>query len=403
MTAGVVIVGASHAGFQVAASLRQAKYAGCVTLIGEEPGLPYHRPPLSKEFLAGAMAEDNLRLRPVSFYQKADVDLVAGVRATAIDRAGRVVSLADGRTLPYDHLVLATGARHRVLPVPGCHLAGVLSLRTRAESATLRAALAAAKDVVIVGAGFIGLEAACVAEKSAARVTILEMAPRPLARAVSAPISDALAHAHRGWGAVLRTGVSARAFHDEGGRVAAVETSAGDVIPADLVIVGIGVAPNVELAQQAGLATENGILVDEHLRTADPAISAIGDCAAFPSPFAGGVVRLESVQNAADQGRCVANRIAGRPEPYTAVPWFWSDQGPMKLQIVGLTADHDHAVLRGDPAGAFSVFCFRDERLLGIESINCPGDHMAGRKMLATPPALTPAQAADESFDLAAA
>jgi 3-phenylpropionate/trans-cinnamate dioxygenase ferredoxin reductase subunit len=289
------------------------------------------------------------------------------------------------------------------LPIPGCELDGVIALRTRDEAAALRAALAEARNVVIVGAGFIGLEAAVVAEKHGARVTILEMAPRPLARAVSGHISDAMAAAHRAWGADLRTGVSARGFRGEAGRVTAVETSAGEVLAADLVIVGIGVLPNVELARDAGLATENGILVDDHLRTADPAVSAIGDCAAFPSPFAGGVVRLESVQNATDQGRCVANRIAGRPEAYTAVPWFWSDQGPLKLQIVGLTTDHDHAVLRGDPAGAFSVFCFRGERLLGIESINRPADHMAGRKILGGPASLTPSQAADERFDLAAA
>jgi 3-phenylpropionate/trans-cinnamate dioxygenase ferredoxin reductase subunit len=217
-------------------------------------------------------------------------------------------------------------------------------------------------------------------------------------------MSDALAARHRAAGADLRTGVSARAFAGEGGHVAAVVASDGARIATSLVLVGIGVVPNVELAAEAGLATEGGILVDETLRTADPAISAIGDCAAFPSRHAGGVVRLESLQNAQDQARCVAARLCGRPEPYDAVPWFWSDQGDQKLEIAGLTADHDRAVLRGDPqAGAFSVFCFRGERLLGAESLNRSGDHMAVRRILGAGAQLTVSQAQDEGFDLARA
>ena len=400
----VVIVGGGHAGFQAAASLRQGKFDGRVVLLAEEPGLPYHRPPLSKEFLTGAMAEDALRLRPAAFYEKARIELLAGARATTIDRAARNVTLQTGEKIDYDHLVIATGARHRVLRIEGAQLAGVLALRTREEAITLRALLPHARNIVIVGAGFIGLEFASVASASGARVTMLEVAPRPLARAVSVPISNALVAAHRAWGVRLHTGISARALHGEAGRVCAVETSEGETIPADLVLVGIGVQPNVELAADAGLATENGILVNEHLATADPAISAIGDCAAYPSVFSGGVVRLESVQNATDHGRTVANRLNGKPSPYTSVPWFWSDQGTLKLQIVGLTTDHDEAVLRGDQAGnLFSVFCFRDGRLLGIESINRPAEHMAGRKLLAGTCTLTPAQAADEEFDLNAA
>jgi 3-phenylpropionate/trans-cinnamate dioxygenase ferredoxin reductase subunit len=397
----VVIVGTGHAGFQVSASLRQGKFLGRIVLIGEEAGLPYHRPPLSKEFLTGAMAEDSIRLRPAAFYDKAMIERVEGVRVTGIDRVSRHITTESGVGYAYEHLVLATGARHRALSVPGATLDGVLSLRTRVEAVALKSRLAAAKDIVIVGGGFIGLEFSAVATKAGARVTILEAAPRPLARAVSAAISDALASAHRRWGAHLRTGVSAAAFRGAGGHVTCVETNTGETVAADLVLVGIGARPNTELADAAGLPTENGILVDEHLRTADPAISAIGDCAAYPSIFAGGVTRLESVQNATDQGRAVAARLLGAPAPYAAVPWFWSDQGPLKLQIVGLATDHDRAVTRGDPSGeSFSVLCFRDERLIGIESINRPADHMAGRKLLAAGNTITPAEAADEGFPL---
>ena len=399
----VVIVGTGQGGLQAAASLREAGFAGPVTLIGDEPDLPYQRPPLSKAYLLGKMAEEGLRLRSEAFYAKNGIDLLAGERVAAIDRATRRVRLNSGPEIGFDHLVLATGARNRPLPVPGADLDGVLYLRTLAEARDLKARIAAVRQVVVVGAGFIGLEFAAVARQLGKEVHVVEATQRPMGRAVSAQMSWFFTERHMGWGARLLLGAGVARLLGEGGRVVAVEATDGQRLPADLVVVGIGVLPNADLAAGAGLPVQDGIVVDRQLRTADPAISAIGDCARYPSRFADGPVRLESVQNAADQGRCVAARIAGRPAAYDAVPWFWSDQGDLKLQIVGLTAGHDATALRGDPAsGRFSVFCFRGERLVGIELVNRPADHMAGRRLLAGEPGLTPAQAADEAFDLKA-
>ena len=402
----VVIVGAGQGGLQVAASLREGGFDGAIVLVGDEPGLPYQRPPLSKGYLTGEVGADRLLLRREAFYVDRRIDLLAGERAVAIDRPGRRVRLASGGALAYDHLVLATGARDRPLPVPGAELDGVLRLRTRAEAELLRQRLAGGvRDAVVVGAGFIGLEFASVAAKLGARVHVIEMTRRPMARAVSPDVSAFFHAAHAGAGAGILFGATVARLVGADGRVAGVETGDGLRIPADLVVVGIGVVPNTELAAGAGLAVDDGIVVDEHLLTADPAISAVGDCAAYPSRFAAGRVRLESVQNAVDQARCVAARLAGRPPaPYAAVPWFWSDQGKLRLQIVGLTAGHDVAVVRGDvEGGAFSVFCFRGRRLVGIESVNRPADHMAGRRLLAGGwPDLAPEQLADAGFDLQA-
>ncbi len=367
----VVIVGAGHAGVQLAAALAQAGHG--IVLVGEETALPYHRPPLSKGYMLGEVDDAALALRPAAFYDT--IERHAGVRAVAIDRPAQRLILADGTALAYDHLVLATGLRNR-------RLAGALSLRDIADAAALRARLAAARDVVVIGAGFIGLEFAAVAKTPERRVTVIEAAPRILGRSVSAPVADCIAAWHRARGTVLQcaTGPSEAHFR------------------ADLVLAGIGADPDVALAKEAGLAIDNGIAVDAWLATSDPAISAIGDCASFPT--ASGRVRLESVQNATDQARCLAARLAGRPAPYDAVPWFWSDQGDIKLQIAGLGQGADHLVLRGDPASArFSVFRFRDGRLAAVESINRPADHMAARKLLGR---LTPEQAADENVNLKA-
>jgi 3-phenylpropionate/trans-cinnamate dioxygenase ferredoxin reductase subunit len=397
----VAIVGAGQAGFQVAASLHQEGFAGKVVLIGDEPVLPYQRPPLSKSYLAGQSGLDELWLRPPEFYAKQQIDLVRGDAVTAIDREGRLLRLASGRKIAWDHLVLATGARNRMLAAPGVELEGVLALRSLAETDVLRRRLEEAREVVVAGAGFIGLEFASVAIARGANVHIIEITHHPMGRVVSAQTSEFFTTAHRRWGADVLLGTGVARILGAGGEVIGVETTDGRQLPADLVLICIGVIPNAELARDAGLAVDNGIIIDEYLATADRAIFAIGDCANFPTPYATGRVRLESVQNAVDQGRCVAAHIAGKREPYRKVPWFWTDQGDLKLQIAGITAGHDQAIIRGDPAGGqFSVFCFRGERLIGVESVNRPADHAVARRLLAADPMLSPAQAADESYDL---
>lgn len=399
----VAIVGNGQAGFQAASSLRQEGFAGRIVLFGDEPFLPYQRPPLSKSYLAGDSGLAELWLRPEAYYEKQDIDLFIGESVAAIDRRAGALRSARDSEFAFDHLILATGARFRPLVVPGAELDGVLPLRTLADADALRERLARAREVVVVGAGFIGLEFAAVAIAAGAAVHIVEVTHHPMGRVVSAPTSRFFTAAHEGWGAAISLGTGVARILGASGRVAAVETTDGRHLPADLVLVCIGVVPNAELAGAAGLATDNGVAVDEYLATDDPAISAIGDCASFPTPFALGRVRLESVQNAADQARSVAARLAGKPAPYQKVPWFWSDQGDLKLQIAGITAGHDACVLRGDPESRrFSVFCFREGRLLGVESINRPADHIAARRLLAGAPALSPDQAADADYDLKA-
>jgi 3-phenylpropionate/trans-cinnamate dioxygenase ferredoxin reductase subunit len=399
----VAIVGAGQAGFQAAASLRDAGFAGRVVLIGDEPVLPYQRPPLSKSYLAGQTGVDDLWLRPAEFYAKQQIDLVYGDPVTAIDRGQRRLHLASGIELSWDHLVFATGAGCRPLAVPGAELGGVLALRTLADADELQQRLNEAREVVVVGAGFIGLEFAAVALASGVMVHIVEVTRQPMGRVVSEPVSRFFTKVHIDWGAEVALGTGIIRILGAGGRVNGVETTDGRRLPADLVLICIGVIPNAELARGAGLAVDDGIVVHEYLMTSDPAISAIGDCANFPTPFAPVRVRLESVQNAVDQGRCVADRLAGRPVPYQKVPWFWSDQGDLKLQIAGITTGHDTSILRGDPAARnFSVFCFRGERLIGVESVNRTADHVVARRLLAGDPELSPQQAADESYDLRA-
>ncbi|MFM0133676.1 NAD(P)/FAD-dependent oxidoreductase [Paraburkholderia sediminicola] len=398
----VVIVGAGQAGFQAATSLRQAGFDGRIRLIGDEPCIPYERPPLSKSYLAGETGLDALWLRPETFYEKERIELERGETATAIDRQTRHVELASGRKVAYDRLVLATGARFRPLSVPSAELDGVLPLRTLADADALRPRLAEAHEVVVIGAGFIGLEFAAVARQAGVGVHIVEVTQRPMGRVVSEETSRFYTRAHRDWGSevLLGTGV-VRILGD--GRVSGVETSDGRRLPADLVLIGIGVLPNTEIAAAAGLAIDNGIVVDQNLATADPTIFAVGDCANFPSRFAAGRCRLESVQNAVDQGHAVAAAIVGKSIPYDKVPWFWTDQADLKLQIAGNTVGGDRAVLRGDPESrSFSVFCFRDGTLTGVESINRSTDHVIARRLLLADRRLSPEQAADPDFDLRA-
>jgi 3-phenylpropionate/trans-cinnamate dioxygenase ferredoxin reductase subunit len=400
----VVVVGAGQAGYQVAASLREKGFAGRIRLIGDEPGLPYQRPPLSKAYLLGKSDRTALDLRSEAFYRQFSIELAAERRAVRIDRDRKRLLTAHGEALSYDHLVLATGSRNRTLPIPGADLDGVMQLRSAQDSDALRHRLPNLKELVIVGAGFIGLEVAAVATALGVAVTVLEATSRPMSRTLSEPMSDFFRTAHEKSGVRFGFSEMVTAIQGSGGRATAVTTAKGDVFPADVVLVGVGVVANAELAEAAGLEVDNGIVVDENLLTRDPSISAIGDCAAYPQYFAGGARgRLESVQNAIDHGRCVADRLTGKPHPYRAVPWFWSDQGPLKLQIAGNPTPHDANVLRGEArSGAFSVFCFRDGQLAGVESVNKPADHMVARRLLGAAAKLTPAEAADTSFDLKA-
>jgi 3-phenylpropionate/trans-cinnamate dioxygenase ferredoxin reductase subunit len=401
MTQGAVaIVGSGHAGFQVAASLRQLGFGEPIYLINDEGHLPYQRPPLSKAYLKGTGGPDTLMFRPQKFYADQNIELISD-RAVTIDRASRKLKLASGAAFDYGHLVLATGARNRLLDIPNANLPDVRYLRILDDSEDLRKRIASSNHVVVIGAGFIGLEFAATARIKGLEVDVLELASRVMARAVTPEISEYFQARHAAAGVRIHLGVQATAIEASGDKVTGVSLSDGRHIPADLVVVGVGVLPNVELAAEAGLAVASGIIVNEHLLTADPNISAIGDCALFESPRFGGSLRLESVQNATDHARCVAARLTGDDKVYDGQPWFWSDQADDKLQIAGLTTGYDRVVLRGEPAQkAFSAFCYKAGKLVGIESVNRAGDHMFGRRLLPLDRSIGPEHAADPGFDL---
>ena len=397
----VVIVGAGHAGVQAAASLREEGFGGEIILLSAEKDPPYQRPPLSKAFLKAEMDIHGLPLRAEAHFRDQRIDLRLGVGATRIDRASREVELSDGGTIVYEHLILATGARQRRLDAPGIDLPGVFALRNIADATAIRERLTLKPKVVIVGAGFIGLEIAATALSLGAEATIVEIA-RPMGRAVSPIMSDFFLKEHRAFGARFRLGVGVAAIKGRE-RAETVILTDGEALSADMVVVGIGVAAEDALARAAGLECANGIVVDAFLQTSDPAISAIGDCADFPNAALGFRTRLESVQNAVDQGRSVAARLAGKPKPYQDLAWFWSDQGDLKLMIAGLAHGVERWVVRGDPATrAFSTFGFRDGKLAVVESVNRAGDHAAAKRIIGTTKTLTPEEAADPAFDLRA-
>ena len=378
----VVVVGAGHAGFHAALSLSGAGCAESVVLIGDEPALPYQRPPLSKDFLAGKCDADALSFRPAAFYEQHGISLQLGARVVSIDRRARTVHVAHGSPLAYDHLVLATGSTPRMLPVRGADLDGVVMLRTVADARSISARLDGATRAVVVGGGFIGLEFAAVARGLGVEVTIIETQARVLGRVASEAMSAFYEREHARWGVrVLTSTQVAEIVAGPAGRVAGVRIGTGATLPADVVLVGIGAVANDDLARDSGLAVDQGIVVDQYLKTSDPEISAIGDCARYP--VAGRGLRLESVQNAVDHARYLAARLAGGGSGYSATPWFWSDQRDLKLQIAGISAPCDETVVRGDPdERSFSVFCFRGGSLAGAESVNRPGDHVAVRKLL---------------------
>ena len=404
-TPSIVIVGAGQAGVQAAEALRAGGFEGPITLIGDEPYGPYHRPPLSKAWLAGEMDATQLVMRAPEMLARKQIDLRTDTRVTAIDRAARQVRLADGGTLPYTGLVLATGSTPRELPVPGADAAGVQALRSRDDASAIAERLAACQatqaPVVVIGGGFIGLEVAATARKKGLPVTVLEAAPRLLGRVLGPVLSDWYADLHRGHGVELRLDAQIAAIEaDAGGKVQGVRLADGTVLPAGLVVVGIGVIPNDALARAAGLDCHHGIIVDDCTRTADPAIVAAGDCTARRLAN-GNLLRLESVQNATEQGKSAAAALLGQDRPFTATPWFWSDQYDKKLQMAGLSTGADRWVVRGDmAAGGFSVCHFRGEHLLAVDSVNAVKDHLLARKLLDAGVSPTPAQAADTGFDL---
>ncbi|MFA6156783.1 NAD(P)/FAD-dependent oxidoreductase [Mesorhizobium sp.] len=382
MKNGVVIVGAGHAGVQAAASLREDGYDGPVILVSDENELPYHKPPLSKSFIKDVEARPQ-PLRGETFYTGSAIDFRPGIRIERIDAGRRLLDIAGGGEIAFDHLILATGSRPRVLPLPGFDLSGVVSLRSLTDARRIRELSARSDEVVILGGGFIGLEIAATLRAAGRAVTVVEAVDRLLGRAVAPVVASHVRQRLEATGVRILTGTSIARLEGENGHVAAAITSTGERLPARMVIVGIGAVPNVELAQDAGLAIANGIRVDHQMRSSVPEILAIGDAASYRHWFTGGDVRLESVQNATDQARLAARTISGHADAYSAVPWFWSDIGDMKLQMVGLTAGGDSHVVLGDlPDNKFSIYHFAGDRLLGIESVNRPGDHMLGRKML---------------------
>ncbi len=396
----LIIVGASYAGVGVAASAREAGFTGSIALVGDEAELPYQRPPLSKGFLLGK-AGAHLPLKAASFYEEATIALIAGQRVVALDRAGRRVLLDDGRALGFGQLALTTGARAAALRCSGADLDGVVSLRSLADAQALSERLAAARAIVIIGGGFIGLEVASAAVTLGKSVTVVEAGPRLIGHAVAPEISAYMQGVHERHGVAVRLATKVDRIEGEAGRVTAVICADGARLPCDLVLAAVGAVPNTELALAAGLVVEDGIAVDEFGRTSDPMIFAAGDCTSHPNVFAGRRLRLSSVQNAHDQGRAAGCAIAGRTEPYRAVPWFWSDQYDVKLQMVGLGVAGGPVVLRGSLAeGRFSLFRYDGERLVAIESVNRPADHMNGRRLIAAGLSPTPEQASDPAFDL---
>ncbi|MCD2131404.1 MULTISPECIES: NAD(P)/FAD-dependent oxidoreductase [Rhodococcus] len=382
----VVIIGSGQAGAQAAVSLREHGFTGSVTLIGDEAGLPYQRPPLSKSYLTIDSPDSALALRAASVYERMGITIDDTDPAIRIDRKAAKVLLRSGRRLDFTHVVIATGARVRRLPIEGDDLDGVVQLRTLQDARILRELLRSPRSVVVIGGGFIGTEVAAAAVKNGHGVTIIESTTRLMSRVVSPDVSNFVTSVHQQRGTVVRLNASASAIVGKEGKAIAVKLDNGETIPADVVVSGIGVLPNTELAADAGLAVHNGVLVNAHLRTTDPRISAIGDCAAFPCTHASGqILRLESVQNAVDQARHVAARIAARDESvYSTVPWFWTDQFGMKIQMVGIGADTDRIIRHGSIAeDSFSVLRFSgDGQLRCVESVNRSSDHISARKLL---------------------
>lgn len=379
----VVIVGAGHAGGNAAALLRQYGFSGRIVLVGEEPVPPYHRPPLSKAYLKGESDVERLWLKPRAFYDEQRIDLKLGASAQSLDRASRTLTLADGSQLHYDKLILATGSAPRALTVPGHDLAGVIALRTLADADVLRERVKPGEKLVVIGAGYIGLEAAAAARALGHEVTVLEAAPRVLGRVTGETVSTFYANEHRAQGVDLRLNAQIEALVGEHGKLTGVKLAGGEIVPATLALVGIGIVPNEALAKTAGIVCANGIQVDDDARTSDPDVFAIGDCAHRPLAHYGRAGRLESVHNAVEQAKLAAAAIAGKPRPACDAPWFWSDQYDLKLQTVGLLEGYDEAIVRGDPtARRFAVYYLKDRVLLAVDAVSSMPDFLCGKKLV---------------------
>ncbi|MGB0954669.1 MAG: NAD(P)/FAD-dependent oxidoreductase [Panacagrimonas sp.] len=399
-SSSVVIVGAGQAAGETASELRKLGYEGRIRIFGEEAQPPYKRPPLSKAYLAGAVQDEALFVMRGPQMEKFNIEFVGNARVSAIDRAAKTISLENGASESYDKLVLATGGRARLLPIENADAPNVFPLRTIADVQAIRPHCVEGKRLVIVGGGFIGLEVAAIALKLGLKVTVLEGLPRVLARVTVPQMSSFFERVHRQAGVDLRTGAQVSAF--EGNPVTAVTLADGSRIEADFIVLGIGLTANVELAQACGLDVDNGIVVDEFTRTSDPDIHAAGDCTNHPSEFLGKRVRLESVQNAMEQGRAVARNLMGRDAPYKTVPWFWSDQYDLKLQMVGVSGEHDDMVIRGNPEAerSFAVFYLKQGRLIAADAVSRPQEFMFAKKLVSQGSVVDPARLADESLSM---
>jgi 3-phenylpropionate/trans-cinnamate dioxygenase ferredoxin reductase component len=402
MTEHFVIVGGGQCAAQAVHSLRHQGFAGSITLIGDEPHVPYQRPPLSKKYLAGELPRERLHLRPASFYADKQVTLELGRRAETLDLAARTVELDDSRSIRYDRLLLATGSRVRRLAVPGMELAGVHYLRTIADVDALAPTAKQGAHAVIVGGGYIGLEVAAVLRQRGCLVTVLEAADRLLARVVCSEVSQFYHERHAAAGVTVRCGAQVRAFVGSE-RLTAVETANGERFECDLAIVGIGIVPNVELARAAGLPCADGIVVDRHARSAEPTVVAAGDCTDQPLDLYDRRVRLESVANAVHQGKIAAGAMLDALTAYSEVPWFWSDQYDLKLQIAGLSTGYDEVAVRGNPqSGSFAAYYLAAGRLIAVDAVNSPHDFMNGKKLVAARVRVSAAQLRDPQTNLAA-
>lgn len=400
--AGIVIIGAGQAASQAVVSLRAEGYEGRITLIGDEAEPPYQRPPLSKKFLAGEIGFDRVELKPAEFYAGANCALMLSTRVSAIDAKAKTVATSDGKVIPYTKLLIATGSRVREINVPGFDLEGVHYLRSVGDVHEIQSHFKPGAKLVVVGGGYIGLEVAAVAKKNGIDVTVLETADRVLARVVDPIVSKFYERIHRAAGVVIETGVTVVGFEGKDGKVTGVESGDGKTFPCDFVVVGIGIIPNTELAVNAGLQVENGIVVDEMTRTSDENIFAAGDCTNHPNGTFDRRLRLESVQNAIEQGKTAAAAMMGKEKPYNQVPWFWSDQYDLKLQIAGLSQGYTQAVTRGHPEtdNNFAVFYLKDGVLIAVDAVNRPPEFMMSKILIAQHAKLDPARLADESINM---